>query len=121
MLVLITKEDTRIANAVKRHVVSRPIPLEYLRLGAFDEPTERRGERPEHQSRLNFKSEYRPVWPFTIYHASAKSNRRYTLFADSEKGRRKWQEALSNALLIRKVNQESNMVSAPPIGGKLNG
>lgn len=53
---------------------------------------------------------YEPYFPFTIYHASAKSNRRYTLFASSEKIREKWKMAFRDALTVRRVLQESNMV-----------
>ena len=59
-------------------------------------------------SALQFRFE--PYFPFTIYHASAKSARRYTLFAPSEKIRSKWKDALVDALGVRKAEQEANQV-----------
>lgn len=50
------------------------------------------------------------MWPFTVYHAHEKSRRRYTLFAASEALREKWRVALADALAVRRVQQESNMV-----------
>ena len=50
------------------------------------------------------------MYPFTLYHASAVTTRRYTLYANSEKEREKWRKALVDAIGVRKVRQESNMV-----------
>lgn len=61
------------------------------------------------------------MWPFTVYHASERSRRRYTLFAASEALREKWRRALEDALAVRGVQQESNMVrpsSLLPFGGR---
>ena len=53
---------------------------------------------------------YKAIYPFTIYHASSKITRRYTLYAPSDGMRKKWKYALADALAVRKVHQESNMV-----------
>jgi RHO1 GDP-GTP exchange protein 1/2 len=98
----------------KRHVVSRPIPLEYLRLGSFNEPPEQRREKPEGGSLLGIRRDVRPMYPFTLYHASAKTARRYTLYAPSEEKRRKWEEAIKDACVVGRVSMEANMV-----GGRL--
>ncbi|KDQ59244.1 hypothetical protein JAAARDRAFT_192767 [Jaapia argillacea MUCL 33604] len=113
---LLTKEErSKNSDTVRRHIVSRPLPLEYLRLGAFDGAPENRKERSEENGGIldSLRFQYRPMYPFTIYHASSKSSRRYTLFAASEALRSKWREHLVNALGIRKVRQESNMWFAP--------
>ncbi|EPQ54101.1 hypothetical protein GLOTRDRAFT_116750 [Gloeophyllum trabeum ATCC 11539] len=110
---LLTKEELR--NGTVRHLImSRPIPLEYLRLGSFNSPPESRKERSEEGGILEaLKPTYRSVYPFTVYHASSKSSRRYTLYADSEASRRKWHAALIDALAVRKARQEANMWYAP--------
>ena len=53
---------------------------------------------------------YRQMWPFTIYHASAKMTRRYTLYAHSESARDQWFAAFNHGLELRRVRQEGNMV-----------
>ena len=56
------------------------------------------------------RPKYRQMFPFTIYHASSKMNRRYTLYATSEETRDRWFAAFSNALELRRIRQEGNMV-----------
>ncbi|EMD33527.1 hypothetical protein CERSUDRAFT_87363 [Gelatoporia subvermispora B] len=111
---LLLKPETRSSGITRNSVVSRPIPLEYLRLAAFDGPMETRKERIEDGSLFeSFRSRVRPLYPFTIYHASAKSARRYTLYAGTEELRKEWHSALIDGLGVRKVRQESNMWFAP--------
>ncbi|KAI0342848.1 hypothetical protein BDW22DRAFT_1357379 [Trametopsis cervina] len=119
---LLLKKETRPSGIFKHIVVSRPIPLEYLRIAAFDTIPESRKERPHSyidQGRLfnieSFRSKYRAMYPFTIYHASSTLNRRYTLYANSEAQREKWRKALMEALGVRKIRQESNMILAPHV------
>lgn len=50
------------------------------------------------------------MYPFTVYHASAKMTRRYTLYASTDAVRQKWNAALVDAMGVRKVRQEANMV-----------
>jgi hypothetical protein len=89
----------------------QPIPLEYLRLGSFDDPTDSRREKLEDPGIFDrVRPTYRAIYPFTIYHASSKATRRYTLYAPSDGIRKKWKYALADALTVRKVHQESNMV-----------
>jgi len=89
----------------------QPIPLEYLRLGSFDDPTDSRREKSEDAGILDrVRPTYKAVYPFTIYHASSKTTRRYTLYAPSDVMRKKWKYALADAITVRKVQQESNMV-----------
>ena len=89
----------------------QPIPLEYLRLGSFDDPADSRRERSEDAGILGrVRPTYKEVYPFTIYHASSRAARRYTLYAPSDSMRKKWKYALADAITVRKVHQESNMV-----------
>ena len=58
---------------------------------------------------LRFRT--KPLYPFTVYHASAKSTRRYTLYALSEGLRNKWKDALEDTIAVYKARQEANRVS----------
>ena len=88
--------------------------MEYLRLGSFDEPTDSRRDKSGDTGILDrVRPTYKAVYPFTIYHASSKATRRYTLYAPSDSMRKKWKYALSDAITVRKVHQESNMVRVP--------
>ena len=61
---------------------------------------------------------YKTIYPFTIYHASSKATRRYTLYAPSDSMRKKWKYALADAITVRKVHQESNMVRIFGVSGR---
>ncbi|THH20762.1 hypothetical protein EW146_g670 [Bondarzewia mesenterica] len=107
---LLLKEEKRSNGAIRRLVVSRPVPLEYLRLGSFNDPPDTRRERSEDGGILQSLSYARQdVYPFTIYHAAAKLKRRYTLWAPTVSVRKKWHDALVDAIGVRKVRQDSNM------------
>ncbi|KAI6011778.1 hypothetical protein EDC04DRAFT_2958410 [Pisolithus marmoratus] len=103
---LITKEEKMPGGTIRRLVVSRPIPLAYLRLGSFDGPPENRKERPEEGNFLRVS--HRPMYPFTVYHAFEKATRRYTLYASTEAARTKWYEALVNTKAIDDARREGN-------------
>ncbi|KZO91124.1 hypothetical protein CALVIDRAFT_531027 [Calocera viscosa TUFC12733] len=114
--VLLTQQESHMGN-VKHVVISRPIPLQYLRLASFTSPPDsRRQDRPHSPSEkssgfnvpLPLLRGQQSVWPFTIYHAVERSQRRYTLYADSEEKRRKWYEALVDALGVMRAQQEAN-------------
>ncbi|KAG8213014.1 hypothetical protein J3R82DRAFT_11404 [Butyriboletus roseoflavus] len=105
---LITKEEKR-GGVTKRLVVSRPIPLEYLRLGNFDDPPDTRKERVDEGGILDsLRGAYRSIYPFTVYHAVEKFTRRYTLYAPSESIRKKWYDALVDAKGVDDVRREAN-------------
>ncbi|KAI0040258.1 hypothetical protein FA95DRAFT_1611936 [Auriscalpium vulgare] len=108
---LLLKEETRPNGGVKRQVVSRPIPLEYLRLESFKESPESRRERPD--TGFIMGSTKQEIYPFTIHHAGAKGTRRYTLYTTSAASRQKWYEAFVDAIGVRKVRQEANMWFSP--------
>ncbi|KAI0058174.1 hypothetical protein BV25DRAFT_1891692 [Artomyces pyxidatus] len=110
---LLLKEETRPSGALKRQVVSRPIPLEFLRLASFSEPAETRKERSDNSSFITLSSTRQEMFPFTIYHAAAKTSRRYTLYTTSASMRKKWHDALVDAMGVRKVRQDANMWFAP--------
>lgn len=52
------------------------------------------------------------MYPFTLYHATAKMSRRYTFYAKDEEERQVWNAALVDGIGVRKVRQEANMVRA---------
>ncbi|KAI0091299.1 hypothetical protein BDY19DRAFT_1033671 [Irpex rosettiformis] len=117
---LLLKKEVRPSGIYKHNVVSRPIPIEYLRLASFDAAPENRKDKTsssvDHGKIFgidSFRSRYRAMYPFTLYHASAMTTRRYTLYANSEAEREKWRRALVEAIGVRKVRQESNMILAP--------
>lgn len=87
------------------------MPLEFLRLGQFDGPPENRKEKVEEGGLLDsLRSNTRPQYPFTIYHASAKLNRRYTFYTNTEAARAKWLKLLKEAMAIHSIRQDANQV-----------
>jgi hypothetical protein len=130
--VLLTNEERRTGGILKRYVSSRvkpftwfslisltrflyfflqPIPLEYLKLGSFDGQPESRKERSEEGGILdNLRAQYKPIYPFTIYHSADKLTRRYTLYAPTESAREKWRNALVEAKGIDDVRRDANKV-----------
>ncbi|KAJ3523924.1 hypothetical protein NM688_g8645 [Phlebia brevispora] len=118
---LLLQPRTRPGGTARYIVISRPIPLEYLRLASFVMPVEYRKEKTrsntEQSARglFEFRSsaKYRELYPFTIYHAYAKSARRYTLYASTEDERATWRTVLIDALAVRKTKNEANMWFAP--------
>ncbi|KAI1797140.1 hypothetical protein LXA43DRAFT_982888 [Ganoderma leucocontextum] len=113
---LLLKPDQRPNASLKHIVVSRPIPLDYLRLGMFDEAPENRKEKAE-EGTLGLldrvRPRYRQMFPFTVYHAAATMTRRYTLYASSESERTKWYDMLTQALQLRAFRQEGNKFFNP--------
>ncbi|THV07437.1 hypothetical protein K435DRAFT_710318 [Dendrothele bispora CBS 962.96] len=111
---LLTREETRPNGVLKRHLMSRPLSLAYLRLGSFKAPPETRKESQKGGSVLGALLHTTiTVYPFTIYHAANKLTRRYTLYVSSEAVRTKWYNALVDALAVYKAKQEGNMYFAP--------
>jgi RHO1 GDP-GTP exchange protein 1/2 len=111
LAVVLTREEARSGtDSLKRHVVSRPIPVEFLCVSEILAAPQTRRERSENGGILSFRGESRQTYPITFWHASSKSNRRYTFYANSEGIRNKWYNALVNAITVRKAYQESNMV-----------
>lgn len=119
-----TKPEIR-AGITQNIVVSRPIPLDFLRLDSFRLPAERRKvdtfaegmgppEPPAKGKSLlglgRLFNDSVPVYPFMIHHASLHSKRRYTLFASSDSQRKKWEEAFREAIGLRRAQQEANQV-----------
>lgn len=97
----------------------QPIPVEYLRLGSFSDPPTTRSRRPDSTSivggsflaSIAGSSNRQDIYPFTVWHAAARTTRRYTVYVGSEGARRRWRDALVDAVGVRKVRGESNMVS----------
>jgi hypothetical protein len=99
--------------AVKRSFVWRPIPLEYLGLGTFDDIPDVRKERADNGSFISISSTKQNLYPFSIYHAGAKPARQYTLYAPTATAREKWRKALVEAIGVRKARQDANKWYAP--------
>ncbi|KAI0303762.1 hypothetical protein B0F90DRAFT_1816034 [Multifurca ochricompacta] len=110
---LLLKEETRLSETVKRSIVLRPIPLEYLRLGSFNEPPEVRRERADNGSIISINSTKQNLYPFSVYHAGAKAASRYTLYTQTAAAREKWHKALVDAIGLRKARQDANKWFAP--------
>ncbi|KAF9557432.1 hypothetical protein CPC08DRAFT_640312 [Agrocybe pediades] len=107
---ILTKEGKGRNGSVKRVLMSRPIPLSFLRLGFFEGAAESRREKAEDGGLLEtFRSQSVPMYPFTIYHAFSRGMRRYTLYVASDALRTKWKNCLLDAIGVHKVRQESNM------------
>lgn len=113
---LLTKEERRTGGILKRYISSRPIPLEYLKLGSFEGQPESRRERSEEGGILDsLRAQYKPIYPFTIYHSADKLTRRYTLYAPTESAREKWRNALIEAKGIDDVRRDANKWFAPQL------
>jgi NAD(P)-dependent dehydrogenase (short-subunit alcohol dehydrogenase family) len=112
---LLLKEETRPPMTVKRSFVWRPIPLEYLVLGSFNDTSEVRKERADNGSFINMSSTKHNVYPFSIYHAGAKAARRYFLYAPTATAREKWHKALVEAIGVWKARQDANKVRLHPL------
>ncbi|KAH7930131.1 hypothetical protein BV22DRAFT_1028615 [Leucogyrophana mollusca] len=113
---LLLREEKRPGGVIKRMVVSKPLPLEYLRLGDFDGPAESRKERSEEGGILDsLRAQYKPIYPFTVYHASSKASRRYTLYAATEGARKRWKEALVDCKAIHDARRDANKWFAPHV------
>jgi hypothetical protein len=67
--------------------------------------------RRERSELLGLRSgDARDVFPLTFWHAAARASRRYTFYAASDELRRRWHAALRDAIVVRRVSQEANMV-----------
>ncbi|GJE88623.1 RhoGEF/DH domain-containing protein [Phanerochaete sordida] len=115
---LLLKPETRSNGNIRHNVISRPIPLEYLRLAAFDALPESRREKATstiEQARLfdSFRVRHRQMYPFTLFHASATLTRRYTLYASSESERERWRKAMVEGVALRTARQDANMWYVP--------
>ncbi|CAA7267017.1 unnamed protein product [Cyclocybe aegerita] len=113
---LLMREEKRPNGSIKRLLMSRPMPLSFLRLGSFDSPPDTRKEKSEEGRLLDsFRYQNVPIYPFTIYHAASRSTRRYTLYVTSETLRKKWYNAFVDAIGVHRVRQESNMWFSPQV------
>ncbi|KAL1739958.1 hypothetical protein HDZ31DRAFT_48462 [Schizophyllum fasciatum] len=111
---LLTREEKRPNGTIKHYMVSRPLPLAYLRLGAFSGAPETRRIREEGGGLLDgLRSRAEVLYPLTIYHAADKMRRRYTLYVASEAVRRKWRAALVDTLAVYRARAEGNMFFSP--------
>ncbi|TFK75234.1 hypothetical protein BDN72DRAFT_758174 [Pluteus cervinus] len=112
LLVLNEKKIPHGHGAVQRPLLIPPIPLGFLVLGSFDGPSEIRKERTEEMGVFD-RSQQVPLYPLTIFHAVAKSTRRYTVYVTSESLRQKWHQVLTETIGLYKARQDANMWFLP--------
>ncbi|KIY71515.1 Dbl domain-containing protein [Cylindrobasidium torrendii FP15055 ss-10] len=110
---ILTRNETKSSATVKRYLVSRPLPLAFIRLGSFTDPPDARKEYDKEGSILGLRYHNVPVYPLTVYHASNKANRRYTLYVTSDEVRRVWKSKLENAFGVYTARMEGNMFFSP--------
>ncbi|KAJ1307769.1 hypothetical protein OPQ81_001856 [Rhizoctonia solani] len=105
---LVVTKEVNTGNYEQLNVVSRPIPLDYLRIEKpFSAPPEnRRAEGRIIRDKL--LGDTIPMYPFTVYHAADPVNRRYTFYAESDPKRQKWLSTIEEAKLIRDTYQNEN-------------
>ncbi|KAG8792825.1 hypothetical protein FRC12_004768 [Ceratobasidium sp. 428] len=105
---VVTKEVTTRGGGEQYNVVSRPIPMDYLRISKpLAAPSETR--RPEGCIiRDKLLGDSVQMWPFSLYHVADPVQRRYTFYAPSEMRRTQWLDAFQEAKTIRDVHQNEN-------------
>ncbi|CAE7106355.1 unnamed protein product [Rhizoctonia solani] len=104
---LVVTKEANSGGREQCNVVSRPIPLDYLRIAKpFNAPAEMR--RAEGCIIRELLGDTIPMYPFTVYHVAEPVNRRYTFYAESESNRRKWLSTIEEAKLIRDTYQSEN-------------
>ncbi|KAG6909360.1 hypothetical protein DXG01_000799 [Tephrocybe rancida] len=115
----------KLTHGVK-YPVNRPIPLDLLTLVDFaGPPTQKRtgvlrslrghAESPSgFDFSLDASSDSRFVYPLTFNH-NGHAGESYTLYTDSAQARMEWKQKLDDALILRKVAQESNKAFEPRI------
>ncbi|KAI0026487.1 hypothetical protein K488DRAFT_66444, partial [Vararia minispora EC-137] len=110
---LLLKEEDR-NGRTRRQVISRPIPLEYLRTvpTSFSSPPETRTSGSLLGVLAPSSSSNADLFPFTLFHAAHPSTRRYTLYTPTAPARAKWHAALVDALGVRAARQEANKLFA---------
>ncbi|KAG6829149.1 hypothetical protein H0H92_005554 [Tricholoma furcatifolium] len=113
-------------GVTKYQVNRRPVPLDLLTLVSFTEPpTQRsagllrglRGERHADSPSApgaspETSSDSRSVYPLTLHH-NGRTGGPYILYAESAQARQDWKQKLEEALVLRKVVQESNKAFEP--------
>ncbi|KAG6909363.1 hypothetical protein DXG01_000802 [Tephrocybe rancida] len=113
-------------GVTKYQVNRRPVPLDLLTLVNFTEaPTQRstgilRGLRGERHAdgpsgpgvSPDTPGDSRSVYPLTLHH-NGRTGGPYILYAESAQARLEWKQKLDEALVLRKVVQESNKAFEP--------
>ncbi|KAG8827986.1 hypothetical protein FRC19_010494 [Serendipita sp. 401] len=110
---ILTREEVR-EEVTRYYVVSRPIPLDFLQLGPFIGPPEsRRDATSENKAFLNIGifADARSMYPFLVSDISSEE-RRYILYASSERERTKWKEVLEEAKMLRAAHADANKLFA---------
>lgn len=124
---VMTKERRDKDSVVRYHVSKKPIPIDMLVLGSSSDGSQSKSTSSFHVPSMHLHSR-RPSgqgslglngvgeedatstgFPFTITHLG-RNGGSYTLFADSQSGRKKWREKVTETLEKRKLIQESRKV-----------
>ncbi|KAH7341545.1 CNH domain-containing protein [Rhizoctonia solani] len=105
---LVVTKEVSSGGREQLNVVSRPIPLDYLRIAKplNGPPETRRQEGCIIRDKL--LGDTVQMYPFTVYHVAEPGNRRYTFYAESDSKRRKWLSTIEEAKLIRDTYQNEN-------------
>ncbi|CAE6460834.1 unnamed protein product [Rhizoctonia solani] len=105
---LVVTKEVNSGGREQLNVVSRPIPLDYLRIAKplNGPPETRRQEGCIIRDKL--LGDTVQMYPFTVYHVAEPVNRRYTFYAESDSKRRKWLSTIEEAKLIRDTYQNEN-------------
>ncbi|KAJ3518484.1 hypothetical protein NMY22_g13650 [Coprinellus aureogranulatus] len=110
---ILTRDVKSPNGTLRKIVISRPLPLSFVRLAAFNNQPETRREKVETGSLLDtFRSQDVALYPFTLYHASPTLMKAYTLYTTTEGLRKKWNTSFVDALTVHKVQQENNQMFA---------
>ncbi|CAE6475856.1 unnamed protein product [Rhizoctonia solani] len=105
---LVVTKEVNLGGSEQCNVVSRPIPLDYLRIAKplNGPPETRRSEGCIIRDKL--LGDTIQMYPFTVYHVAEPVNRRYTFYAESDSKRQKWLSTIEEAKLIRDTYQSEN-------------
>ncbi|KAH8833423.1 CNH domain-containing protein [Flagelloscypha sp. PMI_526] len=123
---LVMTKPKDVNGVIKYQVHRRPIPVDLLTLISFSDPPTRRSSNANQSSPSGshifspglFSISTTPpsspadsylIYPFTIYHAG-RAGGTHIFFADSAAARTEWKQKLEQALMLRRVAQESSKI-----------
>ncbi|BEJ01662.1 hypothetical protein CcaverHIS631_0603440 [Cutaneotrichosporon cavernicola] len=118
-LVQVKVTKSKAGSSLRYTIKERPIPLELLKLGNFDDQAITRsmgmltmiGGKGHNDSKDHAQSDSKTVYPFkfSVIGAGA-SNGVYTLWADSKQSRSLWHDKLKHGQVLRTEINEANKV-----------
>ncbi|KAF5359183.1 hypothetical protein D9756_003436 [Leucocoprinus leucothites] len=84
-----------------------PRQLNDISYHGFEDTPDMRKEKIEGGLLDSLRSHLVPIYPFTVFHSSSRSTRRYTLYVASEAQRLKWKNVLSEAIALHQLREDS--------------